>query len=327
MSIISIPSKATMPPKVDSSVKIQEKKNDILIIEDSLATSILIRDFLQKMGYTDFLICNTGQAGIKIFSELVRAGKVPITLLDFHLPDMDAIEIMEYIFDIKPDAKIILETEDTNTEENVKIALRGGVYQYIQKPIRYENLKNVFDTLESEKRILEENQGVDNTENVVSYLKSSSRISLARLSEYSQIETDQVKRYLSNLENEKKIMKIEDIKEIACNKCSSVRITHNFFCPSCNSTNFKQGKFIDHFKCGNVSIEESYEENICPKCNKEIKIIGVDYKTIENHYLCNDCKDNFSEPSQDDVCMECNNRFTLDKAKWMSSEGYKTINL
>ena len=51
------------------------KKNDVLIIEDSLATTILLRDFLQKLGYENVETCNNGKAGIRLFSELDAAGK------------------------------------------------------------------------------------------------------------------------------------------------------------------------------------------------------------------------------------------------------------
>ncbi len=304
-----------------------EKKSNVLIIEDSLAISTLIRDFLKKLGYADVVACNTGKAGIQIFTELVNAGKIPIILLDFHLPDMNAIEIMDSIFSIRPNAKIILETADASTNEQIKDAMRGGAYHYIQKPIRYENMKSVFDTLESEKQILEETPRENRSEKIRSFLKSASRISLTRLCEYSEIDVENIEKYLSDLEHEKKIMKIEDIREVACNQCNSVRIAHNFFCPSCNSTNFKQGKLIEHFKCGNVSIDESYKDDMCPKCHKEIKILGVDYKAIENYYICNGCGDKFPDPAQDYICVKCNNRFVLGKAKWISSAGYKTMNL
>ncbi|MDE1727671.1 MAG: hypothetical protein KGI02_00120 [Thaumarchaeota archaeon] len=60
---------------------------------------------------------------------------------------------------------------------------------------------------------------------------------------------------------------------------------------------------MEHFKCGNVSVENSYKENKYPKCHKEIKILGVDYKTMDNYYICNDCEDKFSDPSQDFFCV------------------------
>jgi response regulator of citrate/malate metabolism len=301
-------------------------KTDILIIEDSLATSILLSEFLKKLGYQKIQYCNTGKAGIQLFIDLVGQGKVPIVLLDFHLPDMTAKEVMSNLFTIKPDAKIIIETADAKNDESIKEAMRNGAYQYVEKPIRYENLKNVFETLENERKIIEE-RPTDIREKIELLLRSSTRMSSARISEYLFAQEEGVMENLSKLESEAKIGRIGKIKEISCNQCGSVRIAQNFFCPSCHGSNFKQGKLIEHFKCGNVSIDESYQNNICPKCKKEIKIIGVDYKGIDNYYLCNDCNEKFPEPAQDYICVKCNNRFTLDKAKWVTSEGFKLAKL
>ncbi|CUR51503.1 conserved protein of unknown function [Nitrosotalea devaniterrae] len=301
-------------------------KNDVLIIEDSKATTILLRDFLKKLGYENITTTDTGKTGIQLFADLESAGKKPIVLLDFHLPDMNANEVMASIFNVRPDAKIILETADAKSDEQIKDALRGGAYLYIEKPIRYENLKNVFETLEKEQSILEEAPSGD-LERIVLHLKSSSRISFARLAEYSKTENDSLQKYLLHLENEKKIIKISEMKEVSCPQCSSIRVLPNFFCPACKSTNFVQGKLIEHFKCGNVSIEDSYKENKCPKCKKEIKILGVDYKSMDNYYMCNDCGDKFPDPSQDYVCVKCSNRFQLEKAKWVTSAGYKLASM
>lgn len=125
------------------------EKNDVLIIEDSMATTILLRDFLKKLGYENVESCTNGKTGIRVFSDLETAGKKPMVLLDFYLPDMNANEVMTNIFEIRPDAKIILETADSKSDEQIKDdALRGGACLYIKKPIRFENLKNVFETLE-----------------------------------------------------------------------------------------------------------------------------------------------------------------------------------
>ncbi len=298
-------------------------KNSILLIEDSQATCMLINEFLKKLGYQDVYICNTGKAGIQSFSEMVNKGVTPVVFLDFHLPDMKAGEIMSNILNIKPDARIIIETADEKNEEQIKSALRDGAYQYVEKPIRFENLKNVIKTLEEEERVIEDGS-VDSRKRIEYCLKSHTIISMTRLLEYSDTKIETVKDYLDDLKSQGKIKKIEDIKEISCNQCNSVRIALNFFCPSCKGSNFKQGKLIEHFKCGNVSIDESYKNNTCPKCRKEIKIIGVDYKAIDNYYLCNDCGDKFPEPSHDYICVRCNNRFSLDKARWITSEGLKT---
>ncbi|MDE1725650.1 MAG: response regulator [Thaumarchaeota archaeon] len=300
------------------------KKNSILIIEDSLAISMLIHEFLKKLDYHDVHTCNTGKAGIQSFSDLVNKGIVPVVFLDYHLPDMTANEIMSNILSIRPDTRIIIETADAKNEEQIKAALRDGAYQYVEKPIRYENLKNVIKTLEEEEPDIEK-QTFDHGQKIESFLKMSTRISVMRLSEYSDTKVEVVKEYVKKLESEGRIQRIEDIKEITCNQCNSMRIAMNFYCPSCKSSNFKQGKLIEHFKCGNVSIDESYTNNTCPKCRKEIKILGVDYKAIDNYYICNDCGDKFPEPAHDYICVKCNNRFALDKAKWITSEGLKLV--
>jgi len=302
-------------------------KNDVLIIEDSLATAMLIHDFLKKLGYENVHTCNTGKAGMKKFEELAKSDHLPIVLLDYNLPDMNASEVMLQLFNVKSDAKVILETAEEKDDETVKDALRHGAYLYLQKPIRFENLKNVIKILEDEKKVLND-QPSEEQHGVEYFLKTNTRISLKRLAEYSKKQEADVMAFLKELEDQGRVSKIESIKEISCSNCGSVRISQYFFCPSCHSSNFKQGKLIEHFKCGNVSIDDTYKDSICPKCRKEIKIIGVDYRAIENYYICIDCGEKFPEPAQDYICVKCNNRFTLEHAHWVTSEGFalKTTN-
>jgi len=302
------------------------QKKSILIIEDSLAVATLIQDFLKKLGYQDVRLCDSGRTGIQAFEELVKTGKLPIVLLDYTLPDMNADAVMSEIFAMRPDTKVIIESANEKTEETIKNILRYGAYEYLEKPIRFENLKNAMQILEEEDKILE-NKPQDTNKQIGSLLNSSVQISLARISEYCNMKKEEALEYLKQLESDRKVVRIENIKEISCSACGSVNIGQTFHCPSCNSSNFKHGKLIEHFKCGNVTLEESYKNNICPKCHKEIKTIGVDYKVLENYYICTDCSDKFAEPSHEYLCLHCNNRFKLDQAKWTTSEGFRAINL
>ena len=301
-------------------------QKSILIIEDSLAVATLIQDFLKKLGYQNVHICDSGRTGIQVFEELLKSDKSPIVLLDYSLPDMNADAVMSEIFAMRPDAKVIIESANEKTDETIKNALRYGAYEYLEKPIRFENLKNTMLILEEEDRILE-NKPPETKKQIGSLLNSSVQISLARISEYCNMKKKDVLEHLKQLESDRKIVRLDDIKEISCNMCGSVKIGQTFHCPSCNSSNFKHGKLIEHFKCGNVSLEESYKNNTCPKCRKEIRTIGVDYKVLENYYVCNDCDDKFAEPSQEYLCLHCNNRFKLDQAKWITSEGFRAIDL
>ena len=302
------------------------QKRSILIIEDSLAVSTLIQDFLKKLGYQDIHICDSGTTGIRVFEELVKSNRTPVILLDYSLPDMNADAVMSEIFAMRPDTKVIIESANEKTEDTIKNVLRYGAYEYLEKPIRFENLKNAMQILEEEDKILE-NKSLDTHKQIGSLLNSSAQISLARISEYCNMKKEEALGHLKKLESDRKVVRLEDIKEISCSMCGSVKIGQTFHCPACNSSNFKHGKLIEHFKCGNVTLEGSYKNNICPKCHKEIKTIGVDYRTMENYYICNDCDDKFVEPSYEYICLRCNNRFKLDQAKWTTSEGFRAINL
>ena len=60
---------------------------------------------------------------------------------------------------------------------------------------------------------------------------------------------------------------------------------------------------------------------------KEIKALGVDYRVMQNHYICHNCKEFFPEISTDYICLKCENRFKLDDARWNSSVNYKVVNM
>jgi len=306
------------------------KKKPVLIIEDSLAVSTLLHEFLKKLGYNDVSICDKGRSGIQAFDDSVKAGKMPVILLDYNLPDMNGGDIMFEIFRIRPDAKIIIETASERTDESIKSVLRSGAYEYLEKPIRFENLRNTMTILEEEEKILENKESAETPKSgakMNSLLGSSSQVSLTRISEYCGIKKEDALTHLKQLESEGKIQKISDIKEISCNRCGSVKIGTTFQCPSCNSSNFKQGTLIEHYKCGNISLDDTYKDNLCPKCRKEIKILGVDYKILKNYYVCNDCGNKFPDPSTEFLCLKCDSKFKMEDAKWITSEGYKTVNL
>lgn len=297
-------------------------KKNVLIIEDSHATSLLITEFLKKLDYEKIYSAYTGQQGVEIFQSLVNEGMVPIVLLDYSLPDTNAHEVMSQLLDISPNVKVILETAEGKEDRAVKDVIKQGAYLYLQKPIRFDNIKETMKIIEDEDMVLT-NTSANSSKIIDTYLSPNTIISLARLVEYSGQQTDQVVEHIKNLESRGKIIFVQDLREISCNLCNSVRIEQNFHCPSCNSNDFNQAKLIEHFKCGNVTAQDTYVNNTCPKCKKELKIIGVDHKTIDNFYICQSCKNKFPEPSVEYICSKCSNKFRIEQARWRASKALK----
>lgn len=301
------------------------QKKDVLIIEDSRAISLLIAEFLKKLDYDKIHSSGTGREGIVAFQNLVNSGIVPIVLLDYSLPDTNANEVISQLFDIRPDVKVVLETAEDREEHVIKEAIRRGVYLYLQKPIRFDNMKDVMKIIEEEDAVLK-NSSVSSDKSIDSFLLPKTVISLARLAEYGNRQQEELAQYLKGLESRGRVVPISDLKEISCNLCGSVRIEQRFHCPSCSSNDFGQARLIEHFKCGNVTPEDTYKDNICPKCRKELKIIGVDYRIFDNFHICKNCKEKFPEPSVTYVCEKCNSRFGIEQARWITSKAFKVLN-
>jgi len=315
-------------------------KNDILIVEDSPAIGMLLKIYLEKLGYTEIHTCATGSSAITTFGELISENKQPIVLLDYMLPDMDARSVLTQMLQLKPDARIILETATEKEDEGIKDLIRLGVYQYLEKPIRFESLKETMETIEKEQSFFvkeseqvkllkqaEKDAELKIEDHIDFILKSTTQISLNKIIDILGFAEGVITNHLQKLQQEGKIIQLDERKEIACNQCNSVRISQIFFCPNCKSSNFKLGKLIEHYDCGNITEENTYENDKCPNCKKEIKALGVDYRVMQNHYICNDCKDFFPEISIEYICLKCENKFKLEDARWKSSIHYKIVNI
>ena len=315
-------------------------KDDILIIEDSAAIGMILKKYLEELGYTQIHTCDTGSAAITTFHDLISQNKQPIVLLDYMLPDMDARSIMTQILQMQPNTRVILETATEKEDEGIKELIRLGVYQYIEKPIRFEKLKEIMQTIEQEQSFFsKESEQVQMLKKAAMeaekevfmkidfLLRSHKQISYNMIAQLIGINDDHMLNHIKELESTGKIVQLDEKREICCNQCDSVRIIQTYSCPACNKNNFNIAKLIEHFPCGNFSEEKTYVDNKCPKCNKEIKAVGVDYKVITGRYICNNCNDIFAELSTTFFCLKCESKFTMNDAKWKTGPCYKVINL
>lgn len=315
-------------------------KDNVLIVEDSPAIGMLLKNYLEKLGYTQIYTCINGSTAIKTFKELVTLEKHPIVLLDYMLPDMDARSILTQMLEVQPNARVVLETATEKDDEGIKELIRLGVYQYLEKPIRFENLKSIFETIEKEQSFFEkeseqvkmlkeaaEEDQMKLYEHIDFILKSAKQISLNFIEQLIGFSDKSIILRLNELEKQGKVIALGDKKEIACNQCDSVKTTQIFYCPSCKSSNFRLGKLVEHYDCGNISEESTYKNDKCPNCDKEIKALGVDYRLMQNHYICNNCSEFFPEISTYYLCLKCENKFKLEEGRWKTSKNYKVVNM
>jgi len=299
--------------------------NVVLIIEDSKAVRIMLSHYIKKMGFTKIEESETGKNGIEKFNDLVEMGITPLVFLGYHLPDMSAAEITPIMLSKVPEAKLILETSKDKNEESVRHLFSLGVSHFIPKPLRFENTKEIINTIKEEFE-LENNESLETElEQIKEHLKIVHKTSVARLIQNYGFSIEKILLYLRTLKSKGYVLEMKPIKEILCNNCNSINTSMIFSCPKCTSCNFSQSKLIEHYDCGAVHPDTMFENDICPQCKKEIKALGVDYRAISNLFICKDCTEKFPNPNIDLNCIKCENKFSFFDAKWIDSPTFVWI--
>lgn len=126
----------------------------ILIVDDEPRMCESLTKLLGERGF-QVDSANTGKEGLRSLSE--RA--YDLLLLDIMLPDMNGLEILEYIKSKFPGLLVIMFSGFASIESAV-CALKNGAFDYIRKPVEYEELiKRVENALE-QKRLVREKQAI-----------------------------------------------------------------------------------------------------------------------------------------------------------------------
>ena len=320
---------------IRNQIQTQIFKNDIqpfdtvLIIDGNLPIILSLKDYLKKIGLQNIYSVRRGTDAIQVFRDLEKVGINPIIILDDLLQDVSSKDIIKKIFDANPDTKIILETVPYIENKKDIELINLGIYDVIEKPIRYDNVQRIITQLRKEKNLSKDNEEmtINEEENIkgkiLSYFEISGSLSKNQLYELINKEQTMIDNVLERLVLEGKIVFLKTINEILCPDCGSLRIKELFQCPSCKNTDFKHTNLIEHHKCGNVSSIDTYIDNSCPKCRDKIKILGVDYTKLSNYYSCMECKDIFPELMENFKCMKCTNAFNIHDAMWNKSDLYR----
>lgn len=116
----------------------------ILLIEDDISYSRIIRNFLEKNGYT-IISTNKVAEGLS----LLKSHNPDLVITDYRLPDGNGMQILEAALQDANSTKTILITSYSDIRIAVK-SIKMGAVDYITKPINPEELlESVKDALET----------------------------------------------------------------------------------------------------------------------------------------------------------------------------------
>jgi two-component system sensor histidine kinase/response regulator len=125
----------------------------ILIVDDEPRLCSSLKSLLSHQGYE----AHTSTGGKQAMESLAGNG-FDLVLLDIVMPDVDGYQVMDYMDRRSLETPVIFITGHASVDSAVS-ALRGGAYDYLRKPLDYEELlKTVADAIDQKRRNNEGNE-------------------------------------------------------------------------------------------------------------------------------------------------------------------------
>ena len=116
-------------------------KKRILIVEDNITLSQIVRDWLEREGYSVATAIDEPFA-----HKLLRKETFDLILSDVRLPQGDGIHLLEWIGKEKMDIPFVIMTEYASVTDAVK-AIKMGAKDYLAKPVYHEQLLEMVKEL------------------------------------------------------------------------------------------------------------------------------------------------------------------------------------
>ena len=136
-----------------------EKKNSILVVDDDNAHRTMLRTLIGGWGY-EVLEAEDGSTAI----ENVQKRSFDLVLMDVRMLKVSGLEALDEIKSFNPAIPVIIMTAYSSVETAVE-ALKKGAYDYLTKPLDFDNLRMTLERsmehigLKEENRLLKESLG------------------------------------------------------------------------------------------------------------------------------------------------------------------------
>ena len=118
------------------------KNCKILIAEDVTYNQTLLENMLQLLGYENFKSVSDGK---KVLVELEK-DNYQLLLLDLRMPELDGIQVIQYLNSSNVKIKIVPVTASI-LDEDKDLCRHFGINTFLCKPIEFKELKIIMDEI------------------------------------------------------------------------------------------------------------------------------------------------------------------------------------
>jgi two-component system chemotaxis response regulator CheY len=102
-----------------------------LIVDDSTTMRMVLKAYLQKLGFTVTEAVN----GLDALAKLRAMDKADVVLVDWNMPEMDGLDFVKAVrADVGYDALPLMMVTTNSEREHVVRAIEAGANEYVMKP-------------------------------------------------------------------------------------------------------------------------------------------------------------------------------------------------
>lgn len=143
---------AHLSPKSADRMKSPRRKRSItlpsdvriLVVDDDALTLRIAQRLLTKLGYDKIVLVDSGKKALDVLHNSPE--KFHLVLSDIHMPEMDGFQLIHEVKKMADDIAIFMMSGTENLDIVYK-CLKSGADHYILKPIKEDQLKNLWQTL------------------------------------------------------------------------------------------------------------------------------------------------------------------------------------
>lgn len=122
---------------------VEKREITVLVIDDDPGVLETVDRMLQQEGFK-VLAAQSGKNAIELY--LTAKDQIEVIILDMIMPEMGGFEAFDKIRQLNPEAKFVLSSGYSISEEVVQLLSIGGV-EFLQKPYRHDEILKKINTV------------------------------------------------------------------------------------------------------------------------------------------------------------------------------------